>query len=203
MSEDLSENEDVKNIEDAIKDIERRDEEIKRMVKELEKLRQEIKDMIDRKEISKPESGNLVKDVLEAIEKYVISNKPHLKVSQGQVSLQGFSGNWWRPDIVVEDTSIEDEVESIKAIIECKEVGEETSYSTYRSSHIPRAYMELADLRNWEKTLRFVVFSKRLDKGKRGFDFDALFSSINAKIIDWSDKYEWFLDFILDFMCHT
>ena len=194
MSEGLSENEDVKDVEDVIK-------EIKRMEKELEKLQQEIKDMIDRKEISKPESGNLVKDVLEAIEKYVISNKPHLKVSQ--VSLQGFSGNWWRPDIVVEDTSIEDEVESIKAIIECKEVGKETSYSTYRSSHIPRAYMELADLRNWEKTLRFVVFSKRLDKGKRGFDFDALFSSIDAKIIDWSDKYEWLLDFILRLISHT
>ena len=83
MSEDLSENEDVKDVEDVIKGI-------KRMEKELEKLQQEIKDMIDRKEISKPESGNLVKDVLEAIEKYVISNKPHLKVSQ--VPLQGFSG---------------------------------------------------------------------------------------------------------------
>jgi len=197
MSEDLSKKENTKNVKKVIKDLERRNEEIKRMAKELEKLRQEIRSMIDRKEVSKPDSGNLIEDVLEAIEKYVISKKPHLKA--GQVQLQGFSGNWWRPDIVVEDTSIEDEAESIKAIIECKEVGEETSYSTYRSSHIPRAYMELADLRNWEKSLRFVVFSRRSDKGKRGFDFDALFSSINAKIIDWGDKYEWFLDFILRF----
>jgi len=163
----------------------------------LEKLQQKIKDMIDKKEVSKPDSGNLVKDILEAIEKYVISNKPHLKVSQ--VQLQGLSGNWWRPDIVVEDASKEDEMENIMAIIECKEVGKETSYSTYRSSHIPRAYMELADLGNYDKSLKFVIFSRRLDKGKRGFDFDALFSSIDAEIIDWSDKYEWFLDFILRF----
>jgi len=189
MYEDLSNEEATKDFEKAIKDL-------KEIMRKIEDLQQKVKDMIDRNEIYKPNSGNIVEDVLEAIEKYVTTEKPYLKASR-EKPLLGLSGNWWRPDIVVEDTSIEDEGESVKAIIECKEVSKGTSYSTYRYSHIPRAYTELADLRNWEKSLRFVIFSRRMDRGKRGFDIDALFSSIDAKIIDWNDKYEWLLDFIL------
>jgi len=88
-------------------------------------LEQEMKSRMDEGEIVKPNSGNLVRDIREAIEKYVIPDKP-----------------------------------------------------------------------DWEKPLKFVVFSRRLDKGRGQRDFEALFKSIGAEIIDWNDKYEWFLKFV-------
>lgn len=176
-------------------DFEKRIEELRDLLRKIESMEQEMKNLIDRGEIVKPDSRNLVKDILEAIEKYIAHHKPSLK-TRTEVNMIGSSGNWWRPDVVIEDTKIEDEVDRVKAIIECKEIREGTSYQTYRYAHVPRAYTELADLRNWEKPLKFVIFSRRLDKGKRGFDSDALFKSIGAEIIDWSDGYEWFLKFI-------
>lgn len=169
--------------------------EIKRLLEEWERLQQKIRNRIDRGEIVKPDSGNLVKDVLQAIEKEVTHYKPCLKGHQ--VPLLGSSGNRWTPDIVIENIEIEDEIDRVKAILECKNIKKGTKIQTYRSSHVPRAYTELADLGNWKKPLKFVIFSWRPDKGRGGFDFDALFRSIGAKIIDWSDDHEWFLDFIL------
>jgi len=170
-------------------------ENLERLIKEIEALKQELRDGIDEGEIVKPDSGNLIKDVLEAIEKYVTCYKQNLKVRQ-EVPLQGLSGNWWKIDVVIEDIKLEDR---IKSIVECKQIDEGTSYQTYRYAHVSRAYTELADLRNWEKPLKFVIFSRRLDKEKKGFDADALLKSISAEIIDWNDKYDWLLKFILAF----
>ena len=177
------------------KDLEKRIEELKDHLRKIESVEQEIKNMIDRGEIVKPDSGNLVKDILQTIEKHIVHRKPGLK-ARTEVNMIGSSGNWWKPDIVIEDTEIEDQVDRVKAVIECKQPGEETSITTYETAHIPRAYMELADLGNYEKSLRFVIFSHRLDR-KGGRDFDSLFRTIGAEIIDWSDNYEWFLKFII------
>ncbi|MFB0522221.1 MAG: hypothetical protein ACETV1_00490 [Candidatus Bathyarchaeia archaeon] len=176
------------------KDLEKWIEESTDHLRKIQSLEQEIKNMIDREEIVKPDSRNLVKDVLEAIGKHIVHRKPGLK-ARTVVDMIGSSRNWWRADVMIEDTEIEDEVGRVKAIIECKQIGEKTSINTYETAHIPRAHMELADLRNYEKSLRFVIFSHRLDR-KGGRDFDSLFRTIGAEIIDWSDDYEWFLKLI-------
>ncbi len=50
--------------------------------------------------------------------------------------------------------------------------------------------MTLNDLRNYEKVLKFVIFSRIIERD-RGKDFKALFNSIGVKMIDWSSDDDW------------
>lgn len=162
-------------------------EELEEEIKELEELEEKLKKVgvQDLDHITKPCSGNVSKDVFKAIVKYIVPCKPSLKPIK-EYDLQGESGNRWRGDIVIKDI----EANSVKVIIECKNMKEGTSYQTFATSHIPRAYMELGDLRNWEKALKFVIFSRIIEKEK-GKDYKALFNSIGVKMIDWSGD-DWF-----------
>lgn len=80
---------------------------LEKRIEELKDLEQEIKNMIDRGEIVKPDSGNFVRDILQTIEKHIVDRQPGLK-ARTEVNMIGSSGNWWKPDIVIEDTEIED-----------------------------------------------------------------------------------------------
>ena len=177
---------------------------VREIVEQVEKLLQEMRTVIDKGEIAKPNSGNLKNDVVEAVDRYITPYKPSLKVRPKALidrsPLQGFS-NRWKPDVVIEDTEIEDEVDRVKAIVECKEPTPGAKYETFRYTHVYRAYVEFTDLRNWGKPLKFAIFSRRLDKGRRGFDSDALLESIGARPVDWSENYEWFTHFVLSIFC--
>ena len=126
-------------------------------------------------------------DVRTVIEKEIEEmDKMHLKCSKRY--FKGVSGNYWTPDIVIEDTT-EKAPESIKVMIECKGPGYETGVKpqphTFRE-HMLRAYSELGDLRNY-KIPKFLVVSYMEDT--RVFDYKAYFESICVEIVDWDHFY--------------
>ena len=173
----------MKKREESKEEREKKIKELEKKIKELEELEEKLKKVgvQDLDHITKPCSGNITEDVFKAIEKYIVPCKPSLKPIK-EYSLLGESGNWWRGDIVIKDR----ETNSVEVIIECKNMKEETSSQTFKTSHIPRAYMILGDLRNWKKALKFVIFTRIIKEG-RGKDYKALFNCIGAEMIDWSD----------------
>ena len=173
----------MKKREESKEEREKKIKELEKKIKELEELEEKLKKVgvQDLDHITKHCSGNITKDILEAIKKYIVPCKPSLYPFK-EYKLQGESGNWWRGDIVIKDR----ETNSVKVIIECKNMAEGTSSQTFKTSHIPRAYMLLSDLRNWKNALKFVIFPRIIKEG-RGKDYKALFNCIGAEMIDWSD----------------
>jgi hypothetical protein len=123
-------------------------------------------------------------------------NMQGVKITKGGLlkDLRGASGNTWDTDIVLEKVAEGPRIgkdvglalRSVKtkclALIECKNVKSRLP-GTYRTQ-LFRAYVELADLRNMGCP-KFVVIPRRL---ATRFDYDSLFKSIQAGIVEWSNQ---------------
>lgn len=114
-----------------------------------------------------------------------LKNKPLLETHFGTFRLQGVSGNWWKPDIVIVDAQLRI-MDGAKLIGEIKIQdfeGNRPTIQTYKE-HMWRAYARLGDMKNWQvpKCLLFPYLEER----GRGFDFNAYFRSIDVTLLDWS-----------------
>jgi len=118
-----------------------------------------------------------------------LKKKPLFERYFGTFSLQGVSGNWWKPDIVIVDsTQRNSEVMNygVKLIGEIKmeDFDGTRPRSQTHKEHMWRAYARLGDMKNWQvpKYLLFPYLEEKQGK----FDLNAYFSTIDVILLDWS-----------------
>lgn len=115
-----------------------------------------------------------------------LKNKPLLDSHFGTLSLEGVSGNLWKPDIVIVSTQLR-VIDGVKLIGEIKiqdYEGKRPRLNTY-IEHMWRAYARLGDMKNWQVP-KYLLFPYLEERG-RGFDFKAYFRSIDVTLLDWSN----------------
>lgn len=137
-------------------------------------------------------NGKQLEDEAKKIIEKVIAGRLGVKVFQN-LQLQGCSGNWHRPDIVLaaELLLYPGQYSFYLATIECKNTGEGVKPRTYWSN-MSRAYMELNDLRFNFSTSEFFLVVNRYPTEHESpkFDYPSLFEKIGVKMININDPKE-------------
>ena len=133
----------------------------------------------------------MFKEEVEELVAYALKEKTSLEAYFGNYSLQGVSGNPWKPDVVIVDTIFSDSEAlnyGVKLIAEIKMQDydfikeNKPKYNTWKE-HMWRAYARLGDMTNWEVPKYLLVPYLEL-RGK--FDFFPYFETINVTLLDWS-----------------
>lgn len=133
----------------------------------------------------------MFKDEVEELIAYGLKEKTSLEAYFGNYSLQGVSGNSWKPDVVIVDTIFSDSEAlnyGVKLIAEIKmqnyDFIEENkpNYNTWKE-HVWRAYARLGDITNWQVP-KYLLFPYLELRGE--LNVFSYFESIDVILLDWS-----------------
>jgi hypothetical protein len=118
-----------------------------------------------------------------------LKNKTLLEPYFGTLNLQGFSGNWWKPDIVIVASKAKDSEAlgyGVKLIGEIKmqDFPKSKPKRNTHTEHMWRAYARFGDMKNWQVP-KYLLFPYLIER-RFGFDFNTYFRSIDVILLDWS-----------------